>query len=35
MHLVNLAIAIDPDRIVVGGGLVRSWDRSNPACGAP
>ena len=26
-HLVNLAIAIDPQRIVVGGGLVRSWDR--------
>ncbi|WP_338694781.1 ROK family protein [Streptomyces sp. Q6] len=24
-HLVNLAIAIDPERIVVGGGLVRSW----------
>jgi glucokinase len=26
-HLVNLAIAIDPQRIVVGGGMVRSWDR--------
>jgi glucokinase len=26
-HLVNLVIAIDPARIVVGGGLVRSWDR--------
>jgi glucokinase len=26
-HLVNLAIAVDPQRIVVGGGLVRSWDR--------
>jgi glucokinase len=24
-HLVNLAIAIDPARIVVGGGMVRSW----------
>jgi glucokinase len=24
---VNLAIAIDPVRIVVGGGMVRSWDR--------
>jgi glucokinase len=24
-HLVNLAIAIDPVRIVVGGGMVRSW----------
>ena len=26
-HLVNLAIAIDPERIVVGGGLVHSWDQ--------
>jgi len=26
-HLVNLAIAIDPVRIVVGGGMVRSWDQ--------
>ena len=25
-HLVNLTIAIDPARIVVGGGMVRSWD---------
>ncbi len=25
-HLVNLAIAIDPVRIVVGGGLVKSWE---------
>ena len=24
-HLVNLAIAVDPARIVVGGGMVRSW----------
>ncbi|MEN3359590.1 MAG: hypothetical protein V7637_3572 [Mycobacteriales bacterium] len=24
-HLVNLAIAIDPVRIAVGGGMVRSW----------
>jgi len=24
-HLVNLAIAIDPARIAVGGGMVRSW----------
>lgn len=24
-HLVNLAIAVDPRRIVVGGGMVRSW----------
>jgi glucokinase len=26
-HLVNLTIAIDPARVVVGGGLVRSWKR--------
>jgi glucokinase len=26
-HLVNLTIAIDPARIVVGGGMVRSWDQ--------
>jgi len=26
-HLVNLTIALDPERVVVGGGLVRSWDR--------
>lgn len=25
-HLVNLANAIDPQRIAVGGGMVRSWD---------
>ncbi|MFI7342521.1 ROK family protein [Streptomyces sp. NPDC050085] len=25
-HLVNLTIAVDPERIVVGGGMVRSWD---------
>jgi glucokinase len=25
-HLVNLTIAIDPARIAVGGGMVRSWD---------
>jgi glucokinase len=24
-HVVNLAIAVDPDRIAVGGGMVRSW----------
>ncbi|HZX03044.1 ROK family protein [Kribbella sp.] len=29
-HLANLAIAVDPDRIVVGGGLVRSWDQLEP-----
>ncbi|MEU4191962.1 ROK family protein [Kribbella sp. NPDC026611] len=27
MHVANLAIALDPVRIVVGGGLVGSWDR--------
>jgi hypothetical protein len=25
-HLVNLTIALDPVRIAVGGGMVRSWD---------
>jgi glucokinase len=25
-HVVNLAIALDPARIAVGGGMVRSWD---------
>jgi len=30
MHLVNLAIAIDPVRIVVGGGLVGSWAQIAP-----
>ncbi|MEU8227325.1 ROK family protein [Kribbella sp. NPDC048915] len=30
MHLANLAIAVDPSRIVVGGGLVRSWDQLEP-----
>ncbi len=25
-HLVNLTIALDPERIAVGGGMVRSWD---------
>jgi len=29
-HLVNLAIAIDPERIVVGGGLTNSWDQLRP-----
>jgi glucokinase len=26
-HLVNLSIALDPARIAVGGGMVRSWGR--------
>jgi glucokinase len=30
MHVVNLAIAIDPVRIAVGGGLVGSWERIEP-----
>jgi glucokinase len=29
-HLVNLAICINPVRIAVGGGLVRSWERLRP-----
>ena len=29
-HVVNLAIAIDPARIVVGGGMVRAWDQLGP-----
>jgi glucokinase len=29
-HLVNLTIAIDPQRIAVGGGMVRSWDLISP-----
>ena len=29
-HLVNLAICINPARIAVGGGMVRSWDRLRP-----
>lgn len=26
-HLVNVTIALDPERVVVGGGLVRAWGR--------
>ncbi len=29
-HLTNLAILVDPVRIAVGGGMVRSWDRIEP-----
>ena len=29
-HLVNLAICLNPARIAVGGGLVRSWGRIGP-----
>jgi len=30
-HLVNLAILVDPQRIAVGGGMVRSFERIKPA----
>ena len=30
MHVVNLAVAIDPVRIAVGGGMMRSWARIEP-----
>jgi glucokinase len=30
MHVVNLTIAIDPVRVAVGGGMVRSWSRIAP-----
>jgi glucokinase len=29
-HLVNLTIAVDPQRIAVGGGMARSWDVIGP-----
>jgi glucokinase len=29
-HLINLTIAVDPQRIAVGGGMVRSWDVIGP-----
>lgn len=29
-HVVNLTIAVDPERVVVGGGLVRSWEHIGP-----
>ena len=28
--MVNLAICLNPARIAVGGGMVRSWDRLRP-----
>jgi glucokinase len=34
LHVVNLAVALDPQRVVVGGGLVRSWDHLEPALSA-
>lgn len=33
-HLVNLVIAIDPARVVVGGGMARSWPRIEPPLAA-
>jgi glucokinase len=30
LHVVNLAILVNPERIAVGGGLTRSWDRIQP-----
>ncbi len=30
LHLVNLAVALDPERIAIGGGFVRSWSRFSP-----
>jgi predicted NBD/HSP70 family sugar kinase len=30
-HVVNLAICVNPERIAVGGGMVRSWDRLQPS----
>jgi glucokinase len=29
-NVVNLAVAVNPERIAVGGGMVRSWDRLRP-----
>jgi glucokinase len=29
-HVVNLAIALNPERIAVGGGMAASWDRLRP-----
>jgi glucokinase len=33
-HLVNLAIALDPERVVVGGGLAHVWDALQPPLAA-
>jgi glucokinase len=30
LHVVNLAILVNPARIAVGGGMTRSWDRIQP-----
>lgn len=29
-HVVNLAVAVDPQRIAVGGGMVKSWEHIAP-----
>lgn len=29
-HIVNIAIAVDPARVAIGGGLTRSWDLLQP-----
>jgi glucokinase len=29
-HVVNLAIVVNPERVAVGGGITRSWDRIRP-----
>jgi glucokinase len=28
--MVNLAVCLNPERIAVGGGMVRSWERLRP-----
>jgi glucokinase len=33
-HLVNVTIAVDPERVVVGGGMVRAWERLHPPLAA-
>jgi glucokinase len=33
-HLANLAVALDPERVVVGGGLVRAWQHLQPPLAA-
>jgi glucokinase len=30
LHLVNLVIAVDPERVAIGGGMTRSWSRLYP-----
>jgi glucokinase len=33
-HVANLAVAVDPERVVVGGGLMRAWEHLQPALAA-